>query len=228
MLDLLPKNLFRKDFEHRWVHLPQVDAEHRIFQRIWSFKEVLAHAAKNGFQAYEFGIPQPVHDQEGAAGAKRALREKWTLVQNHVHRSHARPAQFLRNASILFGLPGGLNSYTTPAFATGFGYHFDPSDAIILQVEGNKTWELCARRLTNSFSFANLTYNQVPAGDPDVKTCSTVVLQEGDALYLPIGQIHRARTLASRRFCARFVVELAASAIQRQCPIIGPSTSLCP
>ena len=110
----------------------------------------------------------------------------------------------------------------------GFGYHFDPSDAFILQVEGNKclglelqascftpkskgfgqrtpvancslcilkphestiiqdrksvqeycskicqssrehlpsrvlrTWELCARRLTNSFSFANLTYNQV-------------------------------------------------------------------
>ncbi|CAL1148748.1 unnamed protein product [Cladocopium goreaui] len=199
-----------------WV--PQVDAEHRIFQRIWSFKEVLAHAAKNGFQAYEFGIPRPVHDQEGAAGAKRALREKWTLVQNHVHRSHARPAQFLRNASILFGLPGGLNSYTTPAFATGFGYHFDPSDAIILQVEGNKTWELCARRLTNSFSFANLTYNQVPAGDPDVKTCSTVVLQEGDALYLPIGQIHHARTSdhrsihltmsLNRQFCSSAAVLL--------------------
>eukprot|EP00435_Cladocopium_sp_Y103_P033822 s3158_g8.t1 len=147
-----------------------------------------------------------------------ALREKWTLVQNHVHRSHARPAQFLRNASILFGLPGGLNSYTTPAFATGFGYHFDPSDAIILQVEGNKTWELCARRLTNSFSFANLTYNQVPAGDHDVKSCSTVVLQEGDALYLPIGQIHRARTSdhrsihltmsLNRQFCSSAAVLL--------------------
>ncbi|CAK9021949.1 Ribosomal oxygenase 1 (Bifunctional lysine-specific demethylase and histidyl-hydroxylase NO66) (Histone lysine demethylase NO66) [Durusdinium trenchii] len=190
----LPPSFFQIDFEHRWVHLPK-DEDSSIFRRIWGWKKVLA-SAKESFQAYEFGIPRPAHDEQGVAGARFALQKKWTLVQNHVHRRHPALAKYVRLASMTFGLPGGLNSYTTPAFSTGFGYHFDPSDAIILQVQGNKSWELCARRLTNSFSFANLTYNQVPEGDEDLRNCSTVVMQEGDALYLPIGQAGSADQLA--------------------------------
>ncbi|CAE7228685.1 RIOX1, partial [Symbiodinium microadriaticum] len=155
---------------------------------------------------------------DAARHAKRALRRNLTLVQNHVHRGDALLSRYLRQAALLFGLPGGLNSYTTPALAVGFGYHFDPSDAIILQVEGNKTWEICGRRFPNAFSFANLTYNQIPNDAEDVANCSEVVLGVGDALYLPVGQVHRAQankalsihlTMSlNRQFCSATAVLL--------------------
>ncbi|CAE7917699.1 unnamed protein product, partial [Symbiodinium necroappetens] len=170
------------------------------FRRIWGFKSVLKHAVLGGFKAYEFGIPRPTYAWRSWMPVRqmmlpdmqsvRPLRRNLTLVQNHVHRGDALLSRYLRQAALLFGLPGGLNSYTTPALAVGleaqskhhmlnvawmgagFGYHFDPSDAIILQVEGNKqgpqtTWEICGRRFPNAFSFANLTYNQaMPRKNP--------------------------------------------------------------
>ncbi|CAE8585612.1 unnamed protein product, partial [Polarella glacialis] len=194
----LPEDFFRGTFEHRWSFLPGPSQAKEIFQKIWGLRMVLAYAAAEGFKAFERGIPRPAADPESRGdaravrAARRALRKNLSLVQNHVHRSHAPLARYMRKASAFFGLPGGMNSYTTPAGTTGFGYHFDPSDAFILQVSGTKTWELCNRRLTDPFGFANLTYNQVPAGDLDVLNCTNVVLSEGDALYLPIGQVHRA------------------------------------
>ncbi|CAE7666331.1 RIOX1, partial [Symbiodinium sp. CCMP2456] len=217
----LPQNFFQ-DFEDHWRFLPGSTKAAETFRRIWGFKSVLKHAVLGGFKAYEFGIPRPTYDagpaDDAARRAKRALRRNLTLVQNHVHRGDALLSRYLRRAALLFGLPGGLNSYTTPALAVGFGYHFDPSDAIILQVEGNKTWEICGRRFPNAFSFANLTYNQIPNDAEDVANCSEVVLREGDALYLPVGQVHRAQankalsihlTMSlNRQFCSSTAVLL--------------------
>ncbi|CAE6917281.1 unnamed protein product [Symbiodinium natans] len=217
----LPEDFF-EDFEQRWRFLPGSNSAARTFRRIWGYKSVLKHAIVGGFKAYEFGIPRPSYDAEAsenaARRAARALQRNLSLVQNHVHRADAQLARYLRQAALLFGLPGGLNSYTTPPLAVGFGYHFDPSDAIILQVEGNKTWELCSRRYPNALSFVNLTYNQVPVDSPEVANCSQIVLREGDAMYLPVGQIHRAQandelsihlTMSlNRQFCSASAVLL--------------------
>eukprot|EP00434_Breviolum_minutum_P008194 symbB.v1.2.007225.t1/scaffold441.1/size205278/12 len=81
----MPRSFFETDFEHRWAHLPKEDNS-PDFQRLWNWKRVLTSVAKQGFQAYEFGIPRPAYDEQGLAGAK--LAKRWTLVQDHVHRSH--------------------------------------------------------------------------------------------------------------------------------------------
>lgn len=194
----LPVDFFTHSFENRWSFLRAAPNARAIFQRIWGWRQVLRHASREGYKAYDRGVPRPQYNPEpgedGEAKARDTLRKNLTLVQNHVHRSYAPLVRYMRRASTFFGLPGGMNSYTSPPGGIGFAYHFDPSDAFILQVRGSKVWEVCERHFTDPLGFSNLTYNQFPEGHAAVSNCQEALLQEGDAIYLPVGAIHRART----------------------------------
>ena len=87
----------------------------------------------------------------------------------------------------------GSNSYLTPPGSQGFAPHFDDIDAFILQLEGSKTWKLyaptSARNVLPRYSSRDFTEDEL--GEQVLE----VVLQPGDLLYLPRGQVHQAQSL---------------------------------
>lgn len=83
--------------------------------------------------------------------------------------------------------PVSAFAFLTPPRAQARKLHWDPLDVIILQVEGQKTWDLheplidlpLAEHDSNDYAF-------------DTKRTMRVTLRPGDTLYIPRGWIHKA------------------------------------
>ncbi len=87
------------------------------------------------------------------------------------------------------------NAYLTPADARGFDHHWDTHDVIVLQLEGRKHWQVHGAPLPfpgpdQVCGPHRRLIDEALRSDPLIDT----VLEPGDLLYLPRGQIHAART----------------------------------
>jgi hypothetical protein len=101
-----------------------------------------------------------------------------------------------RYAPGLFELCGGLqgelsyrlgaNIYLTPPFAQGFSTHFDEHDVLVLQLDGEKEWQVFDRVTDRPGQAATVT----PAQPPLIDT----TLRKGDSLYIPRGFAHCAKS----------------------------------
>jgi lysine-specific demethylase/histidyl-hydroxylase NO66 len=116
-----------------------------------------------------------------------------TLVLNALHRSHPPVVRFCRALAGELGHPTQCNAYVTPGGgAQGFAYHHDTHDVFVLQVSGRKHWRVFAPVLELPLP------SQPRSGDALVEPGATplvdVVLEAGDALYLPRGYVHAAST----------------------------------
>lgn len=116
-----------------------------------------------------------------------------TIVLNSLHRIWPPIVEFCRALAADLGHPVQCNAYLTPAGnAQGFAFHHDTHDVFVLQVEGSKHWQVHPPVLdlptkSQPRSGADLVAEgQAPLLD--------VVLEPGDALYLPRGYVHAART----------------------------------
>lgn len=123
--------------------------------------------------------------EEYAAGA--------TLVLQALHRLHPPVVRFCRALAAELGHPTQCNAYVTPGGgAQGFRWHHDTHDVLVLQVAGSKGWRVHTPQVELPLP------SQPRAGDdlvaPDAEPVLDVTLRAGDALYLPRGWIHAART----------------------------------
>ncbi|MDP8956560.1 MAG: cupin domain-containing protein [Actinomycetota bacterium] len=101
-----------------------------------------------------------------------------TIVLQGMHRFWLPVAAFCRDLELELGHPTQVNGYVTPPGSRGFAVHEDPHDVFVLQAFGRKHWEV-----------------HQPAGSAQGETTSLAVeLQSGDALYIPKGAPHSART----------------------------------
>ena len=80
--------------------------------------------------------------------------------------------------------PVQVNLYQTPAGGQGLGSHLDDHDVLVLQLEGEKEWQISA---PESASISTLS---PPAAESEGG--QTAVLRAGDWLYLPRGVRHEA------------------------------------
>lgn len=82
------------------------------------------------------------------------------------------------------------NVYLTPPSAQGFHPHYDSHDVIVAQVEGTKRWMLYDQAIDTPLRRQEF--------DPAVTACGPLSrefdLGPGDALYIPRGLMHDART----------------------------------
>jgi ribosomal protein L16 Arg81 hydroxylase len=80
------------------------------------------------------------------------------------------------------------NLYMTPAGSKGFGLHYDTHDVFILQLEGEKRWQVYDRPFHlphDGETMENQEHHK------SMLTCVfDEVLQQGDLLYLPRGHFH--------------------------------------
>lgn len=98
-----------------------------------------------------------------------AIDDGATLVLQGMHRYRAPLRAFCRSLEDRLGAPTQVNAYFTPPGSRGLAVHTDSHDVFVLQCFGSKRWEIHA-----------------PDGVWDL------VLEPGDALYMPQGTPHAA------------------------------------
>lgn len=117
----------------------------------------------------------------GPQETERLIEEGATLlIKNANYRSRALNLKVLELARSL-GPAIGCNLYYTPPQQSGFSLHSDLHHSIIWQIEGSKTWTVEA---------------------------NTFTLSPGDALVLPKGVMHQARTSSQASLHATFSIHL--------------------
>lgn len=118
-----------------------------------------------------------------------ALRDGSSVVVNDIGRLSPPVRRLCSILAAQLEAPVVANAYLSPAAAQGFDIHYDRHDALIIQLEGSKHWDLFDRVVDDPLEGFR---------DPIVDMSSPVryrlVVQRGDSLYLPAGLAHRARS----------------------------------
>lgn len=113
-----------------------------------------------------------------------------TLVLSQFHEHHAPLARFCRGLEQVFLHGVQANIYLTPPGAQGFRIHYDTHDVLVLQVSGRKRWRVWdGQRVENPTRRTPWPGNLPAEGEPNI-----VVMEPGDALYIPRGVMHDAAT----------------------------------
>ena len=131
----------------------------------------------------------------GKGCARRKWEDGWSIVVSSAHLL-VRPLLDLLHAYWRqFGLYVNANLYLSPTGSGAFGYHADETDVFVLQLQGEKRWEVCGRLMPDVNKPA-VKWDVVDVSAAWylglVANCKRVVLKRGDVLYLPIGTLHRA------------------------------------
>ncbi|MGW9197093.1 cupin domain-containing protein [Micromonospora chersina] len=150
-------------------------------------------------------VPAARYTGGGGAGAEiddQVLDEKVlalyadgaTLVLQGLHRTWPALVDFARDLGAALAQPLQVNAYLTPAGSQGFATHYDTHDVFVLQVDGRKHWRIHPPVLPDPLE------KQPWGGRADEVSATAegrpeldVVLEPGDALYLPRGWLHSAQ-----------------------------------
>ncbi|MEV0156511.1 cupin domain-containing protein [Micromonospora sp. NPDC050686] len=121
-----------------------------------------------------------------------------TLVLQGLHRTWPALVDFARDLGTALTQPLQVNAYLTPAGSQGFATHYDTHDVFVLQVDGRKHWRIHRPVLPDPLE------RQPWGGRADEVSATAsgpaaldVVLEPGDALYLPRGWLHSAQAQES-------------------------------
>eukprot|EP00547_Thalassionema_nitzschioides_P004781 CAMPEP_0194217424 /NCGR_PEP_ID=MMETSP0156-20130528/21260_1 /TAXON_ID=33649 /ORGANISM="Thalassionema nitzschioides, Strain L26-B" /LENGTH=284 /DNA_ID=CAMNT_0038946469 /DNA_START=325 /DNA_END=1179 /DNA_ORIENTATION=- len=87
----------------------------------------------------------------------------------------------------------GANLYVTPPNAAAFDSHWDPMDVIVVQVYGQKYWNV-AKDPTVYLSNPQLKHKPT-LEELDIPHYPTFLMKPGDVLYIPRGFLHNASTI---------------------------------
>ncbi len=111
-----------------------------------------------------------------------------TLVVSQFHEMHPPLARFCRGLEQVFLHAVQANIYLTPPGAQGFRTHYDTHDVLVLQVEGRKAWRIYPGQPVPQPT----RRTPWPGGIAPTGEAETLVMQPGDALYVPRGVMHDA------------------------------------
>ncbi|WP_229074137.1 cupin domain-containing protein [Actinoplanes sp. DH11] len=145
------------------------------------------------------GAGAEVADQVRDEDVMRLYAEGATLVLQGLHRLWPPLIGFAGELGAELNRPLQVNAYLTPPASQGFSTHYDTHDVFVLQVDGTKQWCVHPPVLPDPLEKqawggradeVAATAQGVPALD--------VVLEPGDALYLPRGWLHSARAHGER------------------------------
>ena len=121
----------------------------------------------------------------------REFRRGASVGINHLHRRSASVALLCSMLEADLHHPVGANLYLTPRNGQGLRPHFDTHDVFILQLHGVKEWYVSSP--PDPLPLVSMKQNVAELPSDFCK----LTLQPGDALYLPRGFLHYAKTEAS-------------------------------
>ncbi len=139
------------------------------------------------------GLGASVADQVADDKVLGLVADGATLVLQALHRNWPPLVRFGSRLSGELGHPVQINCYLTPPQNQGFAPHYDTHDVFVLQVAGRKRWVAHRPVLTDPLPGQDWEQRRAAvaarAAEPPLLD---LVLQPGDALYLPRGFIHSA------------------------------------
>ncbi|MGI8606206.1 MAG: cupin domain-containing protein [Gaiellaceae bacterium] len=134
--------------------------------------------------------PQPFSH---TADVQRVLEEfeaGATIVLQGLHYNWRPLAELCRGLEAALGHPAQANAYYTPRGSQGLPVHHDTHDVFVLQVAGNKRWQVYDPVLELPLREQRYQAELGAPGDP----VQDLTLAAGDVLYLPRGWMHEALT----------------------------------
>lgn len=162
------------------------------FIRMAKAGDVLARGCYTGPAG--FGAEMP--DQADSAKVLAEFAAGATIVLQGLHRLWPPLINFVRSMVDDLGHPVQANAYVTPPGSRGFDPHYDVHDVFILQTSGQKHWTVHEPVHQHPLPTQPWTGHRdaITARIDDDPVIDTV-LSAGDALYLPRGWVHSARSL---------------------------------
>ncbi|MEU8818856.1 JmjC domain-containing protein [Actinoplanes sp. NPDC048796] len=145
------------------------------------------------------GAGAEIGDQVIDDQVMRLYAEGATLVLQGLHRLWPPLIEYSRRLGAELRRPLQVNAYLTPPQSQGFSTHYDTHDVFVLQVDGTKRWRLHEPVLADPLEKqawggradeVGATAEGEPAFD--------ILLEPGDALYLPRGWLHSAEAQGAR------------------------------
>lgn len=142
------------------------------------------------------GFGAEVPDQVDSAKVLAEFSAGATIVLQGLHRLWPPLIDFVRAMVDDLGHPVQANAYVTPPGSQGFDPHYDVHDVFILQASGEKHWTVHEPVHQHPLPSQPWTQHReaIAARNEDDPVIDTV-LKAGDALYLPRGWVHSARSL---------------------------------
>jgi len=119
-----------------------------------------------------------------------------TLVLQGLHRTWPPLVDFATDLASDLGHPVQVNAYITPPENRGFAAHYDVHDVFVLQAAGHKRWHVHEPVILNPLPDQPWQQHRAAvAARAAEQPLIDVVLEPGDALYLPRGYLHSADAL---------------------------------
>ncbi|ORC84751.1 lysine-specific demethylase NO66 [Trypanosoma theileri] len=124
------------------------------------------------------------------------MKKGWSIRFLRPHEHVSSNSAVISKMEDIFCCFCGLNSYWTPANSQGFAPHYDDVDVFLLQLEGEKEWNLytAPSEVDVLSRYSSEDYNPKDLPPPIM----TLRLVPGDVLYMPRGTVHQGRTLGEK------------------------------
>jgi lysine-specific demethylase/histidyl-hydroxylase NO66 len=142
------------------------------------------------------GVGAGIADQVSDDKLVSLFADGSTMVLQALHRVWPPILELCQQLAAELGHPVQANAYVTPPQNQGFSNHYDVHDVFVLQIEGEKRWQVHAPVLEfplrdQPWSDRSAAVSARAAEEPLLE----VVLRAGDCLYLPRGFLHAATAL---------------------------------
>jgi ribosomal protein L16 Arg81 hydroxylase len=184
------EEFFGSYWQQRACHIARNDAT--VFAKVFSLKnmEEVLPVHDPPPKALVYAIDSRAPRVSGhAPDLYRTWREGATVKIDHVHRRFRPLNSLCRDLEAFFHSSVGANVYFTPPASQGFRTHSDHEDVFILQIEGEKQWEIW-----QPLSPLPLRNEDSPLLEDMPEAPQRILLRPGDFLYVPRGFPHRARS----------------------------------
>jgi bifunctional lysine-specific demethylase and histidyl-hydroxylase NO66 len=142
------------------------------------------------------GVGATIGDQVSEDLVLRQFADGATIVLQALHRTWPPVADAAQGLAADLGHPVQVNAYVTPPQNRGFDDHYDVHDVFVVQVTGQKHWQVRPPVVEAPLRDQPWTDHRdvvrlAAAGPPVIDA----VLSPGDTLYLPRGWLHSATAL---------------------------------
>lgn len=148
------------------------------------------HAVR-GDQYRDFEAYRLADDTLDITGVRKDLAEGYTIILEHLERYVRAITGLSHTIEIELDFATQVNAYITPPESAGLLPHYDHHDVVILQIQGSKTWHLYSDTAVAPLDMQRRKEVAEIFGT-DLPAPTDLVLQAGDTLYLPRGQVHAA------------------------------------